>query len=377
MKRVVIAAQTLFFAALFALVFAPSALASDHADPIFLSDPEANITGLFCFPHNDQLILILNVRRSTTKGTPFPLAPYEYDINIDTHSEVTYDDENRARYGGKVTNPAGIGADINVKIHLNDDITFKDVTYTGLKETKGITTWSGLRDDPFIFPRFFKKNVLSLVFSIPQSALPAGRQDFLLWGVTSKNGKEIDHVGRSNRTQLGRFYFINTLPPNQHVAAIMKEMKNTDAITKWLKKYKLTTPLGNGYSMLLGIRKYDLAPDVMVYTTRYPPGFPNGRQLPDDIVAKTCETGDCDLQELSFTEGDWPRAVINDKPFLPNLPFEAEPFDVKLPETPPAPVSFWHVGIWLILIVLLIAVLYTWIVYRLGKKAGLKQRRFA
>jgi hypothetical protein len=376
MKRFVIAAQALFFAALL-VSFAPAALASDHADPIFLSDPEANITGLFCFPHGDQLVLILNVRRSTTKGTPFPLAPYEYDINIDTHSEVTYDDENRARYGGKVTNPEGISADINIKIHLNDDITFKDVAYTGLKDTKGITTWSGLRDDPFIFPRFFKVNVISLVFSIPQSALPPGRQDFLLWGVTSKNGKEIDHVGRSNRTQLGRFYFINTLPPNQHVAAIMKEMKKTDAITKWLKKYDLTTPLGNGYSMLLGIRKYDLAPDVMVYTTRYPPGFPNGRQLTDDIVAKTCETGDCDLQELSFTEGNWPRAVINDKPFSPNLPFEADPWPVKTPEKA-LPVSFfWHVGIWLLLIVLLIAALYTWIVYRIGKKAGLKQRRLA
>jgi len=374
MKRAVIAAQALLFAALL-VSFAPPALASDHADPIFLSDPEANITGLFCFPHDDQLVLILNVRRSTTKGTPFPLAPYEYDINIDTHSEVTYDDENRARYGGKVTNPEGISADINIKIHLNDDITFKDVAYTGLKDTKGITTWSGLRDDPFIFPRFFKKNVLSLVFSIPQSALPAGRQDFLLWGVTSKNGKEIDHVGRSNRTQLGRFYFINTLPPNQHVAAIMKEMKKTDAITKWLKKYKLTTPLGNGYSMLLGIRKYDLAPDVMVYTTHYPVGFPNGRLLTDDIVAKTCETGDCDLQELSFTEGKWPRALVNDKPFSANAPFEADPW----PDSPeaPGPVSFWHVGIWLILITVLIAWLWSWFWYARGKKACMKQRRLA
>jgi hypothetical protein len=94
-------------------------------------------------------------------------------------------------------------------------------------------------------------------------------------------------------------------------------------------------------------------------------------------VAKTCETGDCDLQELSFTEGSWPRAVKNDKDFLPNLPFEAEPFDVKLPETPPAPVSFWHVGIWLLLIVIVIAWLWSWFWYWRGKQACMKQRRLA
>ena len=67
----------------------PIAQASDHADPIFLSDPEANITGLFFFPRGDQYIMILNVRRATTKGKPFPLTPYDYVINIDLHSEVT------------------------------------------------------------------------------------------------------------------------------------------------------------------------------------------------------------------------------------------------------------------------------------------------
>ena len=50
------------------------------------------------------------------------------------------------------------------------------------------------------------------------------------------------------------------------------------------------------------IRHYDLAPDVMIFTTRFPPGFPNGRQLADDVNAIVCTTGDCLLQELSFIE---------------------------------------------------------------------------
>src|SRR5258708_2475834 len=150
MKQGIVTVRALLLVLLFAVLLAPVALASDHADPIFLSDPEANITGLFCFPHNDQLILILNVRRSTTKGTPFPLAPYEYDINIDTHSEVTYDDENRARYGGKVTNPEGISADINIKIPLHRDLTFDDATDTALQEMQGVTHPHGRRAHPLI-----------------------------------------------------------------------------------------------------------------------------------------------------------------------------------------------------------------------------------
>lgn len=69
-----------------------------------------------------------------------------------------------------------------------------------------------------------------------------------------------------------------------------------------------------------------MAPDVMIFTTRFPPGYPNGRQLGDDVNAITCTTGDCLLQELSFVEGGWPRAVVNDKPFLPDFPYLAEPF---------------------------------------------------
>lgn len=354
-------------------LLAPVAQASDHADPIFLNDPEANITGLFFFPHGDQYVVILNVRRATTKGTPFPLTPYEYVVNMDMHSAITFDDENRLRYGGKVTSPEGIRPDVTIRIHLNDDASIRDKSVSGLGvNADGIRWWSGLRDDPFIFPRFFKKNVLSVVMSIPQSAFPPGKQEWLLWGVTSKNGKQIDHVGRSNRTQLGRFNFLNTLPPSEHVKAILAMMQKQQKTVAFLRKYKLTMPLYNVFHMLLQIRPYDLAPDVMVFSTRFPPGFPNGRQLTDDIVAETCKYGDCDLQELSYIEGGWPRAVVNDKPFLADFPYEAAPW----PESAeaPGPVSFGRIGIWLVFIVFVGVVLWSWLFYRLGKRAALRAR---
>ena len=103
-----------------------AALASDHADPVVLVDPNANITGLFFFPKGDQMIAILNVRRSLTAAPPYDLEPYEYIINMDLHSKVTLDDAgNNARYGGTVVNPGGISPDVQIKIHLNNDTTLK------------------------------------------------------------------------------------------------------------------------------------------------------------------------------------------------------------------------------------------------------------
>jgi hypothetical protein len=64
----------------------------------------------------------------------------------------------------------------------------------------------------------------------------------------------------------------------------------------------------------------------MIYSDRRPPGFPNGRQLEDDVVAKVCATDDCLLQDLSFIEDPtWPRTTSNQQPFLAEFPYLAEP----------------------------------------------------
>ena len=78
----------------------------------------------------------------------------------------------------------------------------------------------------------------------------------------------------------------------------------------------------------------------MIYSSRFPAGYPNGRLLTDDVVATTCATGDCLLQELSFIEVDkdfWPRRTANDveKPLSDQWPFLAE----KWPDEKPMPQS--------------------------------------
>jgi hypothetical protein len=46
-------------------------LGSDHADPMGLQNLEAGITGLFAFPRDDQLIVVLNVFRGLTDSPPY------------------------------------------------------------------------------------------------------------------------------------------------------------------------------------------------------------------------------------------------------------------------------------------------------------------
>jgi hypothetical protein len=319
-------------------LFSFASYASDHADPFEIAPDEqaANLTGLFFFPDGHQMIAILDVRRSLTAAPPYILEPFEFSINMDTHSKVTFDNaEDRARYGGTIANPEGIFPDISIKIRLNNDVTVKEKTFTGLKNPENIKLYTGVRDDPFIFPRFFNVNVITMVLSIPKSSFSETQKNWLLWATSEriKDGKQFDHVGRSNRTQLGRFEILNTIPPSEHVAAIKKQAESVDKIQKFLQA--CLPPLAN-LNQLSGllVRHYDYVPDVMVYTNQFEPGFPNGRRLEDDVALLTCNQGDCPLQENAFIDTkQWPRATVNDKPLLTTFPYLAEPWPAR-PQTP-------------------------------------------
>ncbi len=333
-RLVTFTAATIFFTA----ALARAALASDHADPMWLAEDEqeANITGLFFFPDGDRMVTIFNVRRALTGPPPYNLEPFTYNIYMDLHSKVKFDNaEDLARYGGTIEAPENIAPDVTIKFRLNNDTTVKEQSFNGLSSLENIRVFTGVRDDPFIFPKFFKVNVISMVISIPASSFPQTAQTWLLWATTNRvaNGEQIDHVGRSNRTQLGRFEILNTVPPSEHVAAIKKAATRRNDIQKFLTQ--AAPPLAN-LNQLSGFlfRHYDEKPDVMIYTSASPSGFPNGRRLTDDVAALTCQQGDCPLFENSFIDSSqWPRAVVNDKPFLSEFPYLAEPW----PFTPQRP----------------------------------------
>ncbi|MCE9567852.1 MAG: DUF4331 domain-containing protein [Planctomycetes bacterium] len=395
----------------FVLLFASGVAASDHADPIFNRQQEAGITDLFAFPawegirmtakkdktgkqirdemgnieyeyppgafdkdgkvkDANELVLIFCVRRSLTASPPFAdLAKYTYTINIDLQSEIQFETEpaNLARYGGTVKTPGLIASHATIEFVLNDDLGFKIIDFKGFKAKPTMYSVS-VRDDPFIFPQFFGTNVIAFVARVPFSSLPTPsmKRDFVLWATSHHNGKQVDHVGRSQRTQLPRFDLLNTRPPNEHLSALHESNDNPDLLEDTLR---------NIISPPFALRPYDFQPDVMFYSRDRKPRYPNGRQLEDDVADLTCRQGDCQLFELSqshpkFSKGPAGRPTMNDKEFSDTFPYLADPHpDTDPPKPPRGPISpSFSTRNWAILIaaglIFLVLLIAPWLLYR-------------
>ncbi len=345
------------------------ALGSDHADPsdpLMLRRKDGGLTGLFVFPtkgrartvadpkDGDGMAIILCVDRSLATPPPLKgLGEYTFRVMLDMTSEVriTYprdsappDPDERAttRYGGTVTSPEEIKETAVITMRLDENANF--VERSAVIQTRegerpiGIAEddwFSGVRDDPFIFPMFFGTNVVAMAVHVPYDRLP-DRDDFVVWATSERHGSQLDIVGRSQRTQLPRFDFLNTLHPREHVAAITKA-RDDPTLRQNLSTYLLPTEFR--------FRSFDLQPDVMIFSKRFPSGYPNGRRLQDDVALLACEQGDCQLYELSFTkpastesekyskyEGGRPTA--NDKPFTDDFPYLAPPWAEPHPPAP-------------------------------------------
>jgi hypothetical protein len=377
----------------------PVATASDHADPINLDRLEGGITDLFVFPVKDgqrkvdgksvtnrnanQLGVVFCVRRSLTSSPPFlGLDEFTYSIFMDFHSTVRLDNElDRKRYGGIVANPEAIDADFATTIQLNNDTSIKELNVGGKEGGKWVVrarktdgkwdvrpkgpfaVYSGVRDDPFIFPMFFGTNVIAMVFTIPLEYFPGAPEDFLIWATSARHGVQIDHVGRSQRTQLPRFDLLNTIHPKDHVAALHKQDQDPG-----LKDDFLRTRI----RPVFNLRPYDFQPDVMIFTRRtgFPVEYPNGRQLEDDVAYLTCMQGDCQLYELSFAVKDpqkyketGGRPNKNDKDFSDTFPYLADPWPDKEPAPTPELTSKNQILVVTLITVILVVFLVPWVLY--------------
>lgn len=217
----------------------------------------------------------------------------------------------------------GIRGEVNIvsEERLSIDKTRKLVKAQGLK-AGAINIQTGIFDDPFIFPRFFRSNVVGIVTSIPIKLLrhsdgsPASNAPILLWATTHlPDGKQSDHVGRSLRTQLPRFGYLNDKHPSNHVSTIMRVHDAPNLMENVLSTF---------LSPLEAHRHYDNAPDVMIYDLRKPAKFPNGRWLGDDVSKTLADAGETLLLELSYAESrQFPRSTTNDKEFRALFPYLA------------------------------------------------------
>jgi hypothetical protein len=410
------------------LSLAAPAVASDHADPInnpllfWKKTPlEAGITDLFVFPDstNTQLIVILCVRPALT-ADPVNLDQYEYSVYMDLARTVSHSDpEFNARYGGRVDHPEQINPTHSLTFRLKDKGMLREPpVLTGFgkpgpviqvwggpvskpqkeagadqqMDTTKVNVWTGITDDPFIFPNFFGTNVVAMVTSIPLT-LFGNQQDWIVWGVSRKGDEQIDHVGRSLRTQNPRFGLLNTLPPSKHVDAIKEERDNPSVMRDIF--------LVLGINGLFGYRAWDLVPDVMLFTRRNDDkikfgeyetteggkpvikenvangmaSFPNGRILTDDVADRLARYGDTLLKELSYvvppcfndpekppardecTRSSWPRRTVNDKQFQAQFPYLSEPWN---PAGKRAPAPTLHASTQMILALVAIGIVVLW-----------------
>ena len=114
--------------------------------------PLLRMTGLFIFPKDDQYILIFNVRKSLVAPQPYELTPYDYVVNIDLTAPISFGSaEDRARYGGTIVQPEKLHPNATITVHLNDDTTLRDISYTGLKGTDRIRIFTACATIPSSF----------------------------------------------------------------------------------------------------------------------------------------------------------------------------------------------------------------------------------
>ena len=327
----------------------------------------------------DSLVFILCVRRALTDTGTLNLEPYTYRIHIDTNHPVTfaqaddpkmlssegaskggYDDghahgpagaegrptahEAFLRYGGQIDHPDKISEEIIIEFRLTGKGQFQSGSPRYVNRAGNplngwsdevIKSSSGVYDDPFIFPAFFGTNVVAMAVKVPIAVFADKPTDFLVWATSHNGNTQIDHQGRSLRTQNPRFELLNTLHPSEHVQAIVQEHTDPGLLRD--------VALRLNFAQTFAYRKWDFTPDVLIYTTRYPVGFPNGRLLTDDVAALLAQWGDTLLFELSHQHNNakWPRQNMNDKnngKFKETFPYLLEPHPEK-PQAPPLRLS--------------------------------------
>lgn len=317
------------------------------------------------FAEGRRLVVSLCVRPSLRPdGTDaVDLSPYRFRIHFDLSPPVEFLSPRekadaaetpaarrrrsmQARFGGIVSHPERIVDDAVLEFTLSVDTSggtwrasLADQRAWGFRAPAKLERWAGggisgdsiqvtadVFDDPFIFPRFFRTNVVGIVASIPVSNLMAAppTQDpapIMLWATSHRDGRQIDSVGRSLYTQLPRFLYLNGFPPSEQVREILRVHSEPSILWELLS---------SAISPLFAHRHYDMSPDVMIYDLRRPARFPNGRRLDDDVAKLLADAGETLLYELSFSDSrQFPRATINDKTFLTAFPYLAEAWTPK------------------------------------------------
>lgn len=322
--------------------------AADHLDaPAVTNDGRTDINDLYAFqsprnPKNTVLIMTVNPLAGVLSGTTFdPKAEYTFSIDsngdaiADTNIVVDFDrvddkDDDEDRDKDRDKDRRGHDRDSDDDDDDNEQefkvrINGKTVAEGETGETeqfdrgRGKVT-AGVFDDPFFFDLngfnggfaftgddfFAGKNVSAIVIELPSSVLARG-SNIGVWATTSKNGSQIDRIGRpaintvlipSNRKDE-----FNRGNPANDLAAFGDDVRAAITSLSSAANADALTPV--------------LLPDVLTFDTSSRAGFLNGRQLANDVI-------DAELNLLSAGGVTTDGVDANDKPFRNSFPYLAK-----------------------------------------------------
>jgi hypothetical protein len=264
------------------------AVASDHADTRQLSElkrDDAKIADFYAFTRGDRLVLVITVQAPLPKDLSqfrFP-ADVAYRFMIDRDAVIVPGEGDDARlFGGIISNPAAIKEDIVVEVRFGSAGHTLKVSGLSPGADQGVTFYAGVRDEPFIRSTRIGLNLAAIVVELPLSRVLSDPSNpvILTWATTDVDelGGPQDELGaRAYRSMDPANDELNTTHPSLHLAQ-------------------------------LGMR-----PDVIIFDTSRPAAFPNGRDLPDDVV------------DLLGRQDGAPFPSANDVPFLTTFPYLAPP----------------------------------------------------
>lgn len=295
MKPILIPSQAAL-ALLLACLLAPSqtVLASDHSDAP--QGPagariDANISDLHAFVVGPNLVLSVCTNTAIPPSATSYVFPTDltFAFHIDVDAAVSSADPGGD--GGTVLEPEKTREEIIFRIRFRDDGSAKlqrIVRGMAQKDPQIVNFFAGLRDDPFIRGPRQGRNVGCIVLETPLASILVNQSTLLLWAtsqVEDLDGPHQEIAGRSLRSMFPEQNALNRMQPKQHQSRA-------------------------------GFR-----PDVMIYDTSKPAGFPNGRLLTDDVVNLACDlSGECRV-----LANDSPFPSANDLPYLESFPYLAEP----------------------------------------------------
>jgi len=361
------------------------ALAADHRDsPVVDDDPAADINDVYMFRDpSDKTKLVLVLSTYPLEDPRFATS-YQYDpdvifqIGFDLAGKGTFAKFVTAQFS-PLSDGAGSLQTVTVTLPSGRKIT-GNVTQPTIQSPEptptiiaqdGIKVFAGPRDDPFFFDLIGFNRVVAEINSTSVNGGPGKVDPTLFTHVDAFAGFNVqalvieapivDFVGKARKFGISAFSYrkvagqvrgdgrtVKTADGTvyQSVDRMGNPAVNTAFISPALKDgYNTALPKNDEATyesvILASLKKYGtnaantgilasvVFPDTLKIDLSKPDGFPNGRQLQNDVI-------DTELQ-LVFNQklgggfGDGVNA--NDKPFLTHFPFVAEPHTAPVAKT--------------------------------------------